>query len=847
LAELTAAQLRCEVESCEYCELKPCRDACPAHCSPADFIRAAAIGDPSDFLRAAAEILSHNPLGGVCGAICPETHCMAACARLRLAGPVRIRDVQQTVVQRATALGLVPRLAESAPRTGKRVSVVGAGPAGLAAALMLAQHGYDVAIFERSDRAGGALHLIPEHRLPRPVLEADLAFALASDRITLHTNRPVRDPSELTGFDAVILATGLTEPVRLGVAGEEAAVSGWDYLSRPGDFAFAGPVAVVGGGAVACDCATTARLRGAERVEMFALETPAEMPLAERERHDLLRFGVQVSGRTRVTAIKVGAAGGAGAVGVTGAVGVAGLATVRVTYPKGDAPWSGDAEPGEPFDPRAVRDIPGTEAQRDEFRHVIVAIGQRSSLQPGPGMVVAGDCDLGPSTAVQAVASGKNAALEVHARLSGRAHTPPPRRNKSVLPVPGYRRLPVPLDTDFFGRRLIGPFLLSAGPPTDGYEAMRRGLEAGWAGGIMKTAFDGVPVHVPGEYMFAFGPGARTWGNCDNVSDHPLDLVCREIEQLAREFPDRLVGASTGGPVTGDDARDGAVWRSNTRKLEAAGAQAIEYSLSCPQGGDGTEGDIVSQNAALTAKIVEWVVAAGDPGVPKLFKLTAAVTSVTGIALAIRDVFARHPGARLGITLANSFPALGFRPGAKPGWDEGVIVGLSGEGIVPISNLSLAKVAGLGLAVSANGGPLDHRAAANFLALGAGTVQFCTAAMKFGVGVIADLDSGLSHLLAARGYASVEALVGAALPHPITDFAALPATKKISAVDARLCVSCGNCSRCSYLAIAMDEKKQPTMDASRCIGCGACAQNCMSGALYMRERTAEECAALRKA
>jgi len=835
MSELTVAQLRCEIESCEYCELKPCRDACPAHCSPADFIRAARIGDPSDFLRAAAEILSYNPLGGVCGAVCPETHCMAACSRVRIDGPVRIRDVQQTVVQRAAALGLVPRLAEPARGSGKRVAVVGAGPAGLAAAKMLAHFGHDVEIFERGDRPGGALHLIPAHRLPRPVLEADLEFVLNSDRITLHTRHAVADLAKLKGYDAVILATGLTEPIRLGVQGEEAAISGWDYLTRPEDFPFGGPVAVVGGGAVACDCATTARVRGAAPVEIFALEKLSEMPLAERERQDLLRFGIQVSGRTRVRAIR------------TDANGVVGVSTVRVACPEGDGPWSPDAEGGEPFDPTAVRDLPGSEARRDEFRHVIVAIGHRSSLQAGPGVVAAGDCDLGPSTVVQAVASGKNAAMEVHARLSGQAWTSPPDWSKSFAPVPGHNRTPVPLDTDFFGRTLPGPFLLSAAPPTDGYEQMRRGLAAGWAGGIMKTAFDGVPIHIPGEYMFTFGPGARTWGNCDNVSGHHLDRVCREVEKLAREFPDRLVGASTGGPVTGNDYLDATAWRGNTRRLENAGAQVIEYSLSCPQGGDGTEGDIVSQNATLTAKIIEWIVAVADPAVPKLFKLTAAVTSVTSIALAIKAVFERHPGAKLGVTLANSFPALAFRPGARKEWDEGVIVGLSGEGIVPISNLSLAKVAGLGLTISANGGPLDHKAAAGLLALGARNVQFCTAAMKFGCGVIDDLNSGLSHLLQARGLRSVGDLIGAALPHPITDFMALSATKRISAADAELCVGCGNCSRCSYLAIAMDEKRQPATDPSRCVGCGSCAQQCMSGALFMRERTAAEAAALSEA
>ena len=134
--------------------------------------------------------------------------------------------------------------------------------------------------------------------------------------------------------------------------------------------------------------------------------------------------------------------------------------------------------------------------------------------------------------------------------------------------------------------------------------------------------------------------------------------------------------------------------------------------------GHGTEGDIVSQNAALTVKIIDWILAAGDPAVPKLFKLTAAVTSVEVIVMAIRDLFCRYPTAKVGVTLANTFPTLAFRPGAKPSWEEGVVVGMSGAGVAPISNLTLASVAHLGLTVSGNGGTMDYRSAAHFLALG---------------------------------------------------------------------------------------------------------------------------------
>jgi dihydropyrimidine dehydrogenase (NAD+) subunit PreA len=444
----------------------------------------------------------------------------------------------------------------------------------------------------------------------------------------------------------------------------------------------------------------------------------------------------------------------------------------------------------------------------------------------------------GPTSVVEAAAAGKNVALEADAWLSKRSPDKAERPTKSIVVLPGRRLLPIPLEVDFFGRRILSPFLLSAAPPTDGYEQMKRAYQAGWAGGVMKTAFDNVPIHIPGEYMFAFS--RETYANCDNVSGHSFDRVCSEVRRLVSEFPDRLTMASTGGPVTGNDHEDRKVWQSNTKKLESAGAMAIEYSLSCPQGGDGTKGDIVSQDPELTAKIVDWVMEVSDPNVPKLFKLTAAVTAIYPIIAAIKRVFAQYPEKKAGVTLANTFPTMAFRKGAKKTWEEGIVVGMSGAGVVPISNLTLANVSKLGVTVSGNGGPMDYKAAANFLALGAQTVQFCTIVMKYGYGIVGELHSGLSYLLEARGMMSVAQLIGCALPDPITGFMDLSSEKKISDVDPDLCQHCGNCTRCPYLAITLDEEKVPKTDASKCIGCSICVQKCFSGALYMRERTKKE-------
>ena len=821
---MTPAQLQTELLRCEFCEEKPCKEACPAHCSPADFIMAARVGNGSDFRRSAAEIMQANPLGGVCGMVCPDTLCMAACTRRKFDGPINIPLVQATIVAMAKNLGGIPEF--SRPKLdGKKVAIIGGGPAGLGAGAALAQMGYLVEILEAADRLGGMANLIPDRRLEKNVIETDIQFILTLGNIKAITGTRVNDPKALLRkeYNAVCVTTGLWKPIELGIENEDLAVRMVDLLAHPSEYQFDGRVVVIGGGASAVDCAVTARQRGAKHIELFMLEKFSEMPLTARERKDLLDFDIEVTGRTRLCKI------------IKKGMNISGLETIKV-----------ELTAGKTFNLTDVHSIPGSESKRTSIDAVIVAIGMRSELphEQVDGLFYAGDMLTGPKTVVQAVASGKNAALEIDSYLKGGRHPIIEKSTKSYHILPGFDPLPVSLATDFFGRQIISPYLLSASPSTDGLEQMTRAYQAGWAGGVLKTAFDNVPIHIPGEYMFAFN--SLTYGNSDNVSGHPLDRVCREVDQLLREWPDRLTMASTGGPVTGHDDSDAAGWQSNTKKLESAGAMGIEYSLSCPQGGDGTEGAIVSQNAVLTAKIIDWIMQVSDPDIPKLFKLSAAVTSIVPILRAIRKTLDRYPSKKAGITLANSFPSLAFRPIEDLPWDEGVVVGMSGEGVTPISYLTLAQAVPEGLEISGNGGPMNYKAAMDFLALGVKTVQFCTIVMKQGYGIIHDLESGTSFLMQERGIRSIKELIGLTQPHPFTDFMALTPVKKISDASPLLCVSCGNCARCPYLAITLDEKGLPHTDPARCIGCSICAKKCFTGAIGMRIRSVEELSILKE-
>ena len=833
---LTDAQFETELWRCEYCEEQPCRTGClegepceigcPANVSPTEFIMAARGGNPSDIQRSAALIMTANPLGGVCGMVCPDSHCMGTCVHEDLDCPINIPALQATIIHKARELGVMPEL-EKSPPNGKKVAVIGAGAAGLAGAALLGLKGYQVDIFEKASRAGGVVRCIPPYRLREDVLDADIDFCLSLGAITLKTDSEVTDFAALLsdGYDAVLVSTGLWEAIKPGIPNQDLAIASLDFLADPDRFDVEGTrVAIIGGGAVAADCAVMAREYGAEYVEMFALETVGEMPLTGDELVELLEECIDINGRTAVEEI----------VAEDGKV--TGLKTVKVNHPA-----------DEPFSLKAVCNIDGCEQERFGIDRVILAIGNRSAIDKieNPAVFYAGDLALGPVTVVEAVASGKNAAQEIDALL-GEAEKPViTAPGKSEVILPGYNSRPVALETDFFGRKLINPFLLSAAPPSDGFDQMEKAFQAGWAGGIMKTAFaPGVDIHIPAYYMYQFDP--YTYANCDNVSGHHLDRVCPEVERLIKAYPDRLTGASTGGNVTGNDEEDSRSWQSNTKMLENAGAMAIEYSLSCPQGGEGTEGDIVSQNAALTAKIIDWVLQVSDPDIPKLFKLTPAVTEITTIINAIKEVFARYPNQKAGVTLGNTFPSLDFRRMVKEEWEDGAVVGMSGAAVAPINYLTLAKVGNLDVHVSGNGGPMAYMAAAHFLALGVKTVQFCTIVEKYGYGIIDELCSGLSHLLAARGIKSVSDLIGIALPEPIRDFMALTPVKQISTVDEDLCVHCGNCTRCPYLAISLTDKKVPETDAEKCIGCGMCGFLCPSGALSLRDRDEEEAKALKE-
>lgn len=784
---LTDAQLRAELIRCRSCEAKPCRRGCPAGCSPADFIMAVRCGEPSDYRRAAAHILAHNALGGVCGSVCPDTLCMARCTRRSFDAPVNIPAVQAAILRKARQLGVLPRF-DPLPATGERVAVVGAGPAGLGAASVLAKAGHTVHVFEAAGEAGGMVRLIPPSRLDREVLEADVDWLLGLGDVRLALGDRVELPRDLLsrGYAAVIVAAGLCDPVPLDVPGAERAVPWARVLGRDPPDLRGRRVAVVGDGGVAVDCAEAAIAKGAAHVELFARKSLSELAPTRPERERLFSAGAHVSCRVRVTAIC-----GEGAA-------VTGLGLCKV-----------ELAPGRAFHPSRLEDLPHGKHERRDLDVVILAIGGNPGLwcERHPRVIYAGDLDSGPTSVVEALASGKRAGLEVHQMLAGaeeaacpdrgscgdgigcpkRATCPEWNRPAAKDGAPGASRaragLPVPLTVDFFGRSIASPFLLSAPAARDGFARVKRAYEAGWAGGVLSAAGDA------------------------------LDRACADLGRLRQEFPDHLTLASTSAPVTGDAEADARSWQAITRRLDGAGAMGVEYELSPAQ-------VAAAHDPESWARLVDCVLAVGDAGVPRLFRLTAAAATDPLLAR-IAAAFARHPDKLAGVTLAGPPPsfALAFAPRAAAAGDE----------------LTVATAARRGLVVSSDAEPMDYRSAARLLAAGAQSVQVGAAAMIYGLGVVNELQAGLSFFLAERGLRSVAELV-ASTPVQTSP----PAGKAVCEVDLATCTGCGNCSRCPHLAIALDARGMPTVDRDRCAGCALCLQLCLGGSLSLHSRACEE-------
>ena len=289
------------------------------------------------------------------------------------------------------------------------------------------------------------------------------------------------------------------------------------------------------------------------------------------------------------------------------------------------------------------------------------------------------------------------------------------------------------LTTDFVGIKSPNPFWLASAPPTDKEYNVRRAFEAGWGGVVWKTlGAEGPPVvNVNGpRYGAVYGADRRLLGlnNIELITDRPLEVNLEEMARVKADWPDRALIASIMVPC------EEAAWKAILPRVAETGADGIELNFGCPHGmAERGMGSAVGQVPEYIEMVTRWCKTYYDN--PVIVKLTPNITDIRKPAQAAKN------GGADAVSLINTINSItsvdldGFAP--EPTIDgKGTHGGYCGPAVKPIALNMVAEIARdpetRGLPISGIGGVTTWRDAAEFLALGAGSVQVCTAAMTYG-------------------------------------------------------------------------------------------------------------------
>jgi dihydropyrimidine dehydrogenase (NAD+) subunit PreA len=346
------------------------------------------------------------------------------------------------------------------------------------------------------------------------------------------------------------------------------------------------------------------------------------------------------------------------------------------------------------------------------------------------------------------------------------------------------------LTTLFAGRiRCPNPFWLASGPPANCGDQVMRAFDAGWGGAVWKTL--GEPItNVSSRYSSVDWNGQRMMGlnNIELITDRPLAVNLREIAEVKKRYPNHAVIAS----LMVDSRRD--AWHEIVKQAEDAGSDGLELNFGCPHGmSERGMGSAVGQVPEYCSMITEWVKEIAKT--PVLVKLTPNVTDIRHIARAARKGGADGLSA---INTINSITGIDLdtltpRPNVDGASAHG---GYCGPAVKPIALHMVQQIAGdpqVGLPISGIGGVSSWRDAAEFILLGAQSVQLCTAPMHWGFRVVEDMIDGLKNWMDEKGFATIEDFRGASVPR-VKDWKNLNLNYKIIAkIHADKCIGCDLC------------------------------------------------------
>jgi dihydropyrimidine dehydrogenase (NAD+) subunit PreA len=394
------------------------------------------------------------------------------------------------------------------------------------------------------------------------------------------------------------------------------------------------------------------------------------------------------------------------------------------------------------------------------------------------------------------------------------------------------------LKTNFAGIKSPNPFWVASGPPSNTAYQSHRAFEAGWGGVVWKTIGDPI-INVSSRYSALNAGTMRMVGfnNIELISDRSIETNFREIAEVKKRWPDRAVIASLMV-----DTRER--WHDFMKRSADAGADGVELNFGCPHGMcERGMGSAVGQQPPVTEKIVSWVMEAAT--IPVIVKLTPNITDIVYAARA-----ARKAGADA-ISLINTINSItqvnldNFVP-------EPFVAGASthggycGPAVKPIAlNMvqCCAQDPDVRIPISGIGGISNWRDAAEFIALGASSVQVCTAIMHYGFRIVEDMIEGLNEYLDSKGFKSIQDLVGKAVP-TLEKWEALDLNyKRIARINYDKCIGCNLCyiacedgaHQCIDLVNPdgyglgpgrVPDKPIPKVREADCVGCNLCSLVC---------------------
>ncbi|MDX1555033.1 MAG: NAD-dependent dihydropyrimidine dehydrogenase subunit PreA [Xanthomonadales bacterium] len=374
------------------------------------------------------------------------------------------------------------------------------------------------------------------------------------------------------------------------------------------------------------------------------------------------------------------------------------------------------------------------------------------------------------------------------------------------------------------------PFWLASAPPTDKQYNVERAFEAGWGGVVWKTLGEAGPpiVNVCSRYGAVDYNGTRMMGlnNIELITDRPLEVNLEEIAAVKKAWPDRAMVVSLMVPCNEK------AWKEILKAVEQTGCDGVELNFGCPHGmSERGMGSAVGQVPEYIQDVAGWCKTHTE--LPVFVKLTPNITDIRYPARAAKA------GGADAVSLINTINSITgidlqtFSPEPSVA-GKGAHGGYCGPAVKPIALSMVSEIARdpetRGLPISGIGGISTWRDAAEFIALGCGSVQVCTAAMHYGFKIIDDLVDGLSNWMDDNGHADIEAFRGKAVPN-VTDWNQLDLNyKTIAHIDQDKCIQCGlcyiSCEDASHQSISRgrDENGKRVYEVidDECVGCNLC-------------------------